>query len=139
MPYDGMGFLMMRSPISFDPGPDLELIRSKQKARRNKSLGWAGTITSIAVSVAVHVYREVRADSEKKAIMTSAEAIPDAISTKLDAIRNDVRSLSERLTAIEQDRKLETMVDKAVQAAEAKRAKAKKKPPPPAPKGDDDE
>jgi hypothetical protein len=116
----------MSGALSFDPGPDPELIRSKQKARRNRTLGITSTVTSIAVSVAIHVYREVHADEEKKALT----AIPANITETLDAIRNDVRSLSERITAIEQDRKLETMIAKAVQEAEAKRAKAKKKPPP---------
>jgi len=98
---------------SFDPGPDPELIRTKQKLRNSKTLGILTTITTIAVAGAVQVYREVHASSEKVALTE----LPADIKADLTFIKSQLQLFSERLTRLETER----AIDAALKAAEEKR------------------
>lgn len=89
---------------------DLPTIRATQRARKATALGMLGTCLTAAVGAIVHLVAIQRADAEKAQITgTNAAELAELV-----AIHAEVRTLSERVTSIETDRKIEA----ALRAAE---------------------
>lgn len=85
---------------------EIPLMRAKQTIRSRTALGVLATTLSIAVSTIAFLVREMRADAEK--IQITAQ--PSELLVELVGVRADIRSLSERLTKIEQERQIEAAV-----------------------------
>lgn len=92
---------------------DLELpyLRAKQQVRSRTLAGVLATCLATALGIIAHLVNTQRADAEKLQIAAPAADLTIAIV----GMQGDIRSISERLTKIEQERAVEAAVRAAQQ------------------------
>ncbi len=87
---------------------EIDLIRSKLRARRNGILGILGTCLIASTSIIAQLLQVERADADKNQITLSAAELR----AELGTLQTDIRGISERLTVVsERLAKTETKLD----------------------------